>query len=258
MTRHWLPVTLGSAARRSLADRAALAITVALYLVITTVLGGVWRVAAEDGQVAGYDADALTWYILASEAVVVPLGMRLIERMADSIIDGGVAVEMLRPAPVLGVRLATELGRSLPALGACALAGLAAGAVVTGGLPDPAAAALAVPALVMAVTANLAAQHACSALAFWTREARTTWFLYQKFVFILGGMLLPIEVLPDGLQPVAAALPFAAMAYVPARLASGHAEPLLLATQAAWLLALVGAAAWAFTLGQRRLQVVGG
>ena len=254
----WLPVALGTAARRSLADRGALVFTVVLYLVITTVLGGVWRVAAGDGQVVGYDADALTWYILASEAATVPLGMRLIERMADSIVDGDVAVEMLRPAPVLGVRLATEVGRSLPALGACAAAGLVAGAVVTGGLPRPAAAALAAPALVMAVTANLAAQHACSALAFWTREARTTWFLYQKFVFILGGMLLPIEVLPDGLQPVAAALPFAAMAYVPARLASGHVEPALLVGQAAWLLALVAAAAGVFAAGQRRLQVVGG
>lgn len=254
----WLTVAVATAARRALADPGALAFTAVLYVVITTVLGGVWRVAADGGQVAGYDGDALTWYILASEAVTVSLGMRLIERMADSITDGDVAVEMLRPAPVLGIRLATEVGRALPPLVTCTVTGLVAGVVITGGPPDGAALALAAPALVLAITANLAGQHACSALAFWTREARTSWFLYQKLVFILGGMLLPIEVLPDGLQPVARVLPFAAMAYVPGRLASGHVEPHLLAVQAAWLVALVALAAWAFAAGQRRLQVVGG
>jgi ABC-2 type transport system permease protein len=130
--------------------------------------------------------------------------------------------------------------------------------VVTGGVPSGAGLALAVPSLVLAITANLAAQHACAAAAFWVRDARTTWFLYQKFVFVLGGMLLPIQVLPGWLQGVAWSLPFTAMAYAPARLASGHVEPTLLLVQAAWVLALVAAAAGAFAAGQRRLQVVGG
>ena len=71
-------------------------------------------------------------------------------------------------------------------------------------------------------------------------------------------MLLPLEVLPGWLHDLALALPFAAMAYVPARLASGHVEPALLLLQAGWLVGLAVAAATAFSAGQRRLQVVGG
>ena len=95
--------------------------------------------------------------------------------------------------------------------------------------PSAAALALAVPAALLALACNLAAQHAFAGAAFWLRDARSTWFLYQKLVFLLGGMLLPLEFLPRALADVAKVLPFAAMAYAPARLASGHVEPRLLA-----------------------------
>jgi ABC-type uncharacterized transport system permease subunit len=49
-----------------------------------------------------------------------------------------------------------------------------------------------------------------------------------------------------------------ALAYAPARLASGHFEPGLLLVQAFWLVVMLGAATAAFAAGQRRLQVVGG
>jgi ABC-2 type transport system permease protein len=101
-------------------------------------------------------------------------------------------------------------------------------------------------------------QHAFAAAAFWIDDAKSTWFLYQKLVFVLGGMLLPLEVLPGPMEAVARWSPLASMAYAPARLASGHLEPHLLLVQLAWL----GAAAWtahaAFAAGERRLQVVGG
>ena len=51
---------------------------------------------------------------------------------------------------------------------------------------------------------------------------------------------------------------FMAMAYVPARLASGHVEPQLLAVQLGWLVVLIAVAHTVFAAGERRLQVVGG
>ena len=112
--------------------------------------------------------------------------------------------------------------------------------------------------LVLAVVANLIAQHAAGAAAFWLRDAGSAWFLYLKAVFILGGMIIPLELLPHALQRVALILPFRAMAYAPARLASGHVEPELLLQQVAWIVVLMVFAARVFAAGERRLQVVGG
>jgi ABC-2 type transport system permease protein len=84
------------------------------------------------------------------------------------------------------------------------------------------------------------------------------WFLDLKAVFITGGMIIPLELLPNGLERASMLLPFRAMAYAPARLAAGHLEPGLLLEQVAWILALAVAASAAFRAGERRLQVVGG
>ena len=117
------------------------------------------------------------------------------------------------------------------------------------------------PSLVLAITANLFAQHAVAAIAFWIRDAGSIWFLYMKAVFILGGMIIPLELLPDGLQRFAMFLPFRAMAYAPARLAAGFWEPALLLEQLVLdrcRSRVRPAIRAAFRAGERRLQVVGG
>jgi ABC-2 type transport system permease protein len=260
VSERWPRVALASASRRTVRDRGPLLVSVLFYVIVASVLATLWRVAAHagGGAVGDYSAAALTWYIVTSEAAVCALNVRLIEQIGDDIASGAVAVELLRPAPPLGVRLATELGRSLPRLVGCMAAGAVIAGIAAGAPPDASALVLAAPSLVLAITCNLLAQHAFAAAAFWVRDARSTWYLYQKLVFILGGMLIPLELLPGWLHAIAASLPFLAMAYAPARLASGHFEPALLAVQIAWLVVLGLAARAMFAAGERRLQVVGG
>ena len=248
------------AIHRSVRDGGGMVVSIAFYVVIVATLSGLWRVAvhANGGDLAGYSAVALTWYIITSEAAIVSVNARHIEDVGNDIAQGTVAVELLRPASVLGIRMATEVGRGLPKVLALWAAGAVVALVVAGGAPRPACLLLALPSLVLAITANLLAQHAVAATAFWLRDAGAIWFLYLKAVFITGGMIIPLELLPDGLQRAALLMPFRAMAYDPARLASGHWEPALLLEQLAWIGVLAVVAAAAFGAGERRLQVVGG
>ncbi|MDQ3107580.1 MAG: ABC-2 family transporter protein, partial [Actinomycetota bacterium] len=199
-----------------------------------------------------------TWYVASSEAATVSLNTRLIEETGEDIATGSIAVELLRPISVLALRVATEIGRCLPRLTACAALGVVFGLVVGGPPPRLASLLLAGPSLVLAVACNLVAQHAFAGASFWVRDARSTWFLYQKLVFIVGGMLLPLEVLPSALFDIAYVLPFMAMAYAPSRLAAGFLEPELLVLQVGWLVVLSAVAVAVFARGERRLQVVGG
>ena len=256
----WPAVSVRSAAQRVARDHGQLVFAAGFYTIVASVLATLWRTAASvnGGSVAGYSGVQLTWYIVASEAVTIALNIRLIEVIGDDIASGAIAVELLRPAPVLGVRVATEIGRCLPRLAVCCAIGVVIARVSGGSAPSGSALLLAAPALVLAVTCNLVAQHAFAGVAFWLRDARSMWFLYQKLVFVLGGMLLPLQVMPDWLHTLASWLPFVAMAYVPARLASGHFEPELLLLQLAWLVVLWTVASAVFAAGERRLQVVGG
>ena len=260
MTERWPVVAVVAAARRTARDRAGLFVSLGFYVIVASVVATLWRAAAHahGGELAGYSASQLTWYITFSEASVLALAPRLIELIGDDIAAGAIAVELLRPASVLWMRIVTELGKCLPRLAGCVALGVSLSWLFAGAPPHPESLTLAAPALVLAVTCNLVAQHTFAAAAFWFRDARSTWFLYQKLVFVLGGMLIPLEFLPGWLHSIAAWLPFAAMAYVPARLASGHFEPQLLVFQAGWLLGLSALASIVFGAGERRLQVVGG
>lgn len=260
MTRRALLEALRGSAHRSLNDGGGLVVSISFYVVIVGTLSGLWRVAvhANGGDLAGYSAVALTWYIVTSEAAIVSVNARHIEDIGTDIAQGTVAVELLRPASVLGVRMATEVGRGLPKVAGLWIAGAVVATVVAGGPPRPATLLLAAPSLVLAIIANLFAQHAVAAIAFWIRDAGSVWFLYLKAVFITGGMIMPLELLPDGVQHAAMLMPFRAMAYVPARLAAGYWEPMLFVEQLVWISLLAVVAVAAFGAGERRLQVVGG
>ena len=260
MSTRWIRIVATTSSRWSLAEPGSLAVSATFYAVVAVVLGALWRAAAEanGGEIAGYSGAALVWYVVASEAAFVPIPVRLIETIGHDIATGSVAVEMLRPRSLLGVRIVTELGRALPRLGACVLVGAVVGCVMAGAPPDARSITLAVPALLLGIVCNIAAQHAFAGAAFWLRDAGSMWFLYHKLVFILGAMLLPVQVLPGWLRGIAYALPFVAMTYAPARLASGHFEPALLLLQLGWIIVALVAARIVFTAGQRRLQVVGG
>lgn len=260
MTRRALVEAVRGAAQRVIAAPGGLGVSLAFYLVIVGVLSGLWRVAVENngGDLAGYSAVALTWYIITSESATVAIHARLIADIGDDIGSGAIAVELLRPASVLGLRVAAEVGRTLPKLAVLWAAGGLLATIVAGAPPRPVTLLLAAPSLVLAVVANLIAQHAVAGAAFWLRDAGSAWFLYLKAVFIMGGMIIPLELLPNGLQRFSLFLPFRAMAYAPARLAAGYIEPELLLQQVAWIAVLSVLAVAVFSAGERRLQVVGG
>jgi ABC-2 type transport system permease protein len=249
-----------SGANRAISAPGELLVRTGFYAVILIVFAALWHAAVEngDGTLAGYDYRALLWYVAGAEAAVVATKPRLIEDIGSDIGNGSIAIEMLRPVSVVGFRLAVEFGEAMVRL----VASLAVGAVLVslfaGAPPGVGGLLLAIPALPLAVASNLAAQHVFAAAAFWLEDAKSTWFLYQKLIFLLGGMLLPLEFFPNLLQDVARVLPFWTMAYVPARFIAGRPEPVLLLVQVAWLVVILAAAVGAFRVGERRLQVVGG
>lgn len=245
--------------RRLVASPGEMVARACFYGVIVGVLSSLWRAAVETngGAVAGYDAAAITWYIVFSEAAVNGTKFRMIEQIGTEIGSGAFAVEMLRPVRAVAFRMAAELGDGVVRLGAMLVAGTLFGMLIAGPPPRPATYVVALASAFLAVSCNLAAQHAFAAMAFWQHEAKGAWFLYQKLVFVLGGMLLPLQIFPAWLESAAWAAPFWTMSYAPARLAAGFAEPWLLLGQVAWLAVLCGAAVAAFAAGERRMQEVG-
>lgn len=250
---------VGRAVTTAVADASASASTLlvlgAFYLLIVAVLAGLWLTAANaaGGEIVGYSATAFVWYIATSEAAVNALPIRMIEEIGDDIGSERIAVELLRPVSPMWVRAVMQVAGCTVRLAVCGLGGAVLAWMLAGPPPRAASLVLVVPSLLLAVAVNVVVQFSFAAAAFWVRDAKGTWFLYQKLVFVLGGMLLPLEILPGPLEAVAKFSPFMAMAYAPARLAAGFVEPWLLGVQVVWLAVGFVLAHRVFRAGERRL-----
>lgn len=73
-------------------------------------------------------------------------------------------------------------------------------------------------ALVLGTIINYFINFALAMTAFWVEENIAFRWIYQKLVFTLGGMLLPLDLFPKGLEQVSKKLPFAYVTYGPAKL----------------------------------------
>jgi len=54
-------------------------------------------------------------------------------------------------------------------------------------------------------------------LAFWTEETTPFFLIVNRLALVLGGVLAPLEVLPQPIRGIALLLPFSAILYGPAR-----------------------------------------
>jgi ABC-2 type transport system permease protein len=97
--------------------------------------------------------------------------------------------------------------------------------------------------------------------AFVTEDINAFQWIYQKFAFILGGLLIPLDFYPGWLQAIAKALPFSSMIYAPSRLFVTPSIDLFINTilmQVVWIVVLGSIAVLAYRRGVAVLTVNGG
>lgn len=99
-------------------------------------------------------------------------------------------------------------------------------------------------------------------LCFWLTDVGGLGTFYEVVVYVFGGVLLPLELLPEPLRVVAGALPLQYIYYVPLSIMLGRLEGAAvwtaLAAQLGWIgtLGLLSLALW--RNGLRRYEAVGG
>jgi ABC-2 type transport system permease protein len=98
-------------------------------------------------------------------------------------------------------------------------------------------------------------------LAFVTEDTFSFRLIYQKLMFILGGLLIPLDFLPTWLQRIAQLLPFSQVTYAPAKLFVAFEWQLFLNTlalQTFWIAVMGSLLFFQYRWATRRLVVNGG
>jgi len=176
--------------------------------------------------VAGFSVGQMVWYLLLTEAIVLSRP-RLTRDVDQDVRAGDIAYQLIRPYDYVWYRLALYAGERLLRFALC----LGVGGVVALALTGEAAIAptgLVVGGLlfVVGLLVDFLGAMAIGLCAFWLEETQPLTLLYDRAIMLLGGMLLPLELLPDPVERALGALPFQLLLYAPARAAvSGDLAP---------------------------------
>jgi len=247
----------------SLAYPAEIATRSGMILVFMFVFFQLWYVTytASGLQVLnGLTLRDTMWYLLLAETL--ELGRpRLARVISQQVKDGSIAYLLDKPYDFMLYQLGIGLGESLPRMGILFIIGGILVWALAGAPPDLQNWPLAFLAFSGAWLLHFCVNGLIGLAAFVAEEVAPFEWIYQKLVFILGGLLIPLDFYPAWLQTLSKFLPFAYMMYGPARLFVRQDIQLfiqIIIGQLFWLALLGGLLALTFARGMRRLAINGG
>lgn len=226
-----------------LSERAALIGRIAFYGIVLLVFSRVWRTlfAAQQalpGAGAGAAADYV-WYLALTEWIMLSQPSLYLDIEAD-VRNGDLAYQLGRPMSYVAAKLAEGAGDLALRLLTLAPFGLVFARLFSGQWAEPGALLQAAGVGVVAALVLLFSYAAIGLCAFWLHDCTPVYLVWQKLMFVLGGLMVPLSLYPEWLRALALHLPFATVLYGPGQLVLPGSPALalrLLLELGAWLAA---------------------
>lgn len=210
------------AAAEALTQRSELYGRIAFLGVLLGVFTALWRAVAEAGMPLGAAPDEMVWYLSTTEWIVLSSPMLFLQIQED-VRRGDVTYQLLRPVSYVGSMLARGVGMLCVRLPAVGVAAFAWAYAFTGTIPPARALLILLPVGFLAALLLTSLHLGIGLAAFQLTEVSPLYWVTQKALFVLGGLMLPLDVYPAWLRTLAWATPFPSMLASPAGLLLGPA-----------------------------------
>ena len=247
-------------------------------VVVIFVFVALWKTTySVTGQQAlgGFTLQQTIWYLVMTETITMS-SPRMTARIDAEVKGGDLAYNLNRPYNYIGFQYASFLGEAAVRFGVNLMAGglvawLSVGLPV-GGAGAGAGGAGQVVAVVAPVVASALAilgavslyftnMMALGLLAFWVEDASAIFLVYERSMWILGGLLLPLSLFPEAIRRIAEVLPFRFIINGPAQLAVRFSAGdfwRVAVGQSVWLVVTGAALALVYRAGVKRVNINGG
>ncbi len=230
------------------------------FALILAIFHLLWSNIALQKQQFGLNAQTMVWYLFLTEWIILSVPHVHLD-IEEDIKTGSISYHLIRPLSYLHQKTIEALAEMLRRMSVFALAGSCFAALLTGSIPSIGFFLVGIPLGILA--GLLAILFLCSIgiSALWIHETSPLYLIWQKLVFILGGLLFPLSIYPEWLFSIAQHLPFAAMLYLPAHAATSlEASAILQALQQliVWGLILTVAAHRLYDKAVQQFEASGG
>ena len=167
--------------------------------------------------ISGLTLRETLWYLMLAEVIVLSKPS-LSRSVSQAVKDGSIAYLLNKPYHFLLYQFSIAMGESLVHMLFNILAGGVMAWFLVGPPPNPRGWPLVLLAMLIALLIDFCINAMIGLAAFITEEVSAFEWIYQKFLFLLGGLLIPLDFFPGWLRSIAGVLPFAYTVYGPARL----------------------------------------
>lgn len=192
------------------------------FFVIIFIFLCLWKAifAGQGNQIEGFTLETMIWYLLVTEIIALS-SSRYYSEISEDVKTGNVAYMLNKPYNYVLYQFANHYATILFNLTRNGLLALFIGFLYVGPLPGFHITAL--PLIILVILLGSAIDFfinfSLALSAFWVEENMPFRWIYQKLVFVLGGMLLPLDLFPSAIKNIATWLPFSFVAYGPAKVA---------------------------------------
>ncbi|MBT3980492.1 MAG: ABC transporter permease [Bacteriovoracaceae bacterium] len=187
----------------------------AFYGIILLVFSSLWN--AVGSEKIGLKPRDMIWYLAMTEWIVLSYPL-IHTAIQEDIRTGNVAYLLTRPIPYIWVKFFEGMGTLLLRMLILAFAGFGFAYFITGGLPtNPLGLLLYFPVGIFASMVVTLYQSIIGLFSFWLQDATPIYWIFSKCNFILGGMMLPLDIYPEWLQKIAMLTPFSSFLYLPVK-----------------------------------------
>jgi ABC-2 type transport system permease protein len=165
----------------------------------------------------GFRISDMVWYLAITETITLSLPQ--LTRLIDQEVRSGQLAYLLgRPCSYVLYHFAQYLGGRLVRLAINSVVAFILAFIFVGPPPFTWMGILAWPLVVLlAVCIDFVVYFSIGLLAFWTEETTPFFLIVNRLALVMGGVLAPLEVLPEPIHTIARILPFSAVYYGPAR-----------------------------------------
>lgn len=172
------------------------------------IFANLWKIAAAKKGIVSLDPSQLLWYIAFNEWVLVSTPDTQ-EDMEQDLRSGRLAYLLPRPISYLGATFAEAVGTMTLNLLVLGLVTFGFTWYQAGSLPfEPLGLFVAIIFGFMAGIVAILFQMIIGLSGFWIQEVSPFYWVWEKLLFMLGGLILPLTVYPEWIQTVASFTPF--------------------------------------------------
>jgi len=227
-----------------------------IFLQIWTTLG------QEQGLLQGYTVPQLLWYLAFAEVILFSSGNEWLEKIGEEVRSGALGLHLLKPMNYVGAKFSLHFENFLYSFFSIGIFAFSVCYFLVGPIPVSITTVLtAFIAATLGALLNFFFITTLGLLAFWLEDVSSIWWIYSKLLFIIGGMLIPLDLYPDWLQAITNYLPFSYIMYWPAKILVNYAGINILSVfgmQLLWILIAAFILTSTYLAGIRQVNMHGG